>query len=179
MRLFNVYVVFNVCHVLLSPSVEKPNNRTPFTVLLEQFGAQQQGISAIKTIYTGRNSNLKLYIQTTKGPKISPYRNRKWARCTTWFLTPWSNISIAEVHQRDVTLHRYHRDATAVYFCTNMTWRVILCNCINCYCGPMLLYVYSFLFGSVSSLIYQFVEHCAYHYGIFTYVIFCDSVHLN
>jgi len=40
--------------------------------LLEQFGAQQQNISAIKTIYTGKNYNIKLYIQMTEGPKMAP-----------------------------------------------------------------------------------------------------------
>jgi len=33
---------------VISPSVGKPNSGTPFSVLLKQFGAQQQGISVIK-----------------------------------------------------------------------------------------------------------------------------------
>ena len=58
---------------VLSPSVGKPDSHTLFSVLLKQLGAQQQGISAIKTIYTGKNYNLKMYTQTIKGPKMAPY----------------------------------------------------------------------------------------------------------
>ena len=43
---------------IFSPSVGKPNSCTPFSVPLEQFGAQQQGIYAIKTIYTGKTATL-------------------------------------------------------------------------------------------------------------------------
>lgn len=55
---------------VLSPSMGKPKSCK--SVLLQLFGAQQQGIVTIKTVYTGTNYNLKLYAQTTKGPKMAP-----------------------------------------------------------------------------------------------------------
>jgi len=59
---------------VLSPSVGKPNCRTAFSVLLEQFGALHNSKAFPRLelfTYTGRNYNLKLYTQTTEGPKMA------------------------------------------------------------------------------------------------------------